>query len=98
MVKHYIIWKLKESIADKRESALEIKQALEGLNGKIDGLVDMKILVDNLPSSSGDVMMDSTFESREALVNYQKHPLHVSVADGIVRPSVDVRLSFDCEE
>lgn len=97
MVKHMIIWKLKDEILDKPSKAQEIKNALEGLNGKIDGLVSMKILTENLPHSSGDVMMDSTFVNEEALKGYQSSPLHLEIANGIVRPSVQTRLSFDYE-
>lgn len=96
MVKHMIIWKLKEDI-DKESVAKDIKSALEGLVGKIEGLAEMHILTEKLPSSSGDIMMDSTFESDEALKAYQKHPLHVEIANGKVRPNVDTRLSFDYE-
>ena len=96
MVKHMIIWKLKEDV-DKENVAKDIKVSLEGLVGKIEGLEEMHILTENIPSSSGDIMMDSTFENVEALQNYQKHPLHVEIANGKVRPNVDTRLSFDYE-
>ena len=95
MVKHMIIWKFKDELENKDKRAQEIKAALEGLVGKIDGLVEMRILTENLPSSSGDLMMDSTFESDEALRAYQKAPLHQEVANGLVRPSMQSRLSFD---
>ena len=98
MVKHVVIWKLKETVADKRATMQRIKTALEGLVGKIEGLEKMQILIDKLPSSSGDLMMDSRFASYEALQFYQKHPLHQEIANGLVRPNVDVRLSFDFEE
>lgn len=98
MVKHVIIWKLKETVADKRATMQRIKTALEGLVGKIEGLEKMQILIYKLPSSSGDLMMDSRFASNEALQFYQKHPLHQEIANGLVRPNVDVRLSFDFEE
>ncbi|MBQ7957655.1 MAG: Dabb family protein [Clostridia bacterium] len=97
MVKHMIIWKLKDEVSDKAACAKEIKEALEGLVGKIDGLTEMHILTESFPASTGDIMMDSTFESAEALSNYQKHPLHVEIANGKVRPNVDTRLSFDYE-
>ena len=97
MVKHMIIWKLKDEIGNKAAYALQIKQALEELVGKIDGLLDMKILTSGLPSSTGDLMMDSTFASREALKAYAVHPLHVAVADGLVRPAVISRAAFDYE-
>lgn len=97
MVKHMIIWKLKEDLADKGATKAAIKRELEGLQGKIEGLLEMKILIDGFPCSAGDLMMDSTFESAEALAAYQKHPAHVAIADGLVRPSVSQRLSFDYE-
>ena len=97
MVKHMIVWKFKDELESKTERAAEIKTALEGLVGKIDGLLEMHILTNGMPCSSGDLMMDSTFESADALAAYQKHPLHVAVADGLVRPSMASRLSFDYE-
>ena len=97
MVKHMIIWKFKDELENKEERAKEIKTALEGLVGKIDGLIEMHIFTDKLQSSSGDIMMDSTFESDEALKGYQKSPLHQEVANGLVRTSMQERLSFDYE-
>ena len=97
MVKHMIIWKMSDEVTDKVAKAQEIKTALEGLVGKIDGLLEMHILTNGMPCSSGDLMMDSSFESADALAAYQKHPLHVAIADGLVRPSMASRLSFDYE-
>ena len=88
---------MKDEITDKEATALEIKTALEDLVGKIDGLLSMSILTDCYPCSAGDVMMDSSFESLAALEAYQKHPLHVEIANGLVRPAMSQRLSFDYE-
>ena len=96
MVKHYIVWKLKEGI-DQEQVKKDIKSNLEGLVGQIEGLLEMKILTDKLSSSSGDVLMDSTFTSEQALKNYSAHPKHVFVANTFVRPYTEVRLSFDVE-
>ena len=95
MVKHMIIWKMKDELADKAAKAAQIKAALEGLVGKIEGLLEMRILTEGLPSSAGDLMMDSLFESQAALNAYQETPLHKEVAVGLVRPAVSARLSFD---
>ncbi len=97
MVKHIIIWKLNQEISDKNQVAENIKSALEGLEGKIDGLIKMNILTEKLDSSSGDIMMDSTFKDEKALKEYQKNPMHVEIANGLVRPNVQTRLSFDFE-
>ena len=96
MVKHMIIWKYKDGV-DPAETGKKIKVALEGLVGKIDGLIKMEIVIDKLSSSSGDLMMDSTFENEDALTAYQSHPLHLEAANSLVRPNVDVRLSLDYE-
>ena len=97
MVKHMIIWKTKEEAADKEAAVTAIKSALEGLVGEIDGLLEMHILTDSYPCSAGDVMMDSTFESLAALEAYQAHPKHREIANGMVRPLMAQRLSFDYE-
>ena len=97
MVKHMIVWKFKEDLENKDARAREIKTALEGLVGKIEGLLEMHILTNGMSCSSGDLMMDSSFASADALAAYQKHPLHVEIADGLVRPSMASRLSFDYE-
>ena len=97
MVKHCIIWKFKDDIEDKTQHAQAIKIALEGLLGQIDGLLEMHIITEKLPVSSGDLMMDSLFESAAALAAYQQNPLHVKIANDLVRPSMQQRLSFDYE-
>ncbi len=96
MVKHIIIWNLKDGI-DKDSVKAEIKKQLEGLVGKIEGLLEMNIITSGLPSSTGDLMMDSTFESADALKFYASHPAHVAVADGIVRPNTMSRAAYDYE-
>ncbi len=96
MVKHMIIWSLKEEM-DKESVKAEIKKELEGLLGKIEGLSEMKILTEGFPCSAGDLMMDSTFESKAALEAYQSHPAHQAIANGLVLPHVASRASFDYE-
>ncbi len=97
MVKHIIIWSLKEDIKDKAELINKIKVELEGLVGKIDGLLEMKIISGGLPSSKGDFMLDSTFTDAAALNAYAVHPDHVKIADGLVRPNVSARACYDYE-
>ena len=97
MVKHMIIWKLKEDISNPEEVAANIKASLEGLVGKIEGLLEMHILTERFEGSAGDIMMDSAFESKAALDFYAKHPLHQQAANTFVRPNVEQRLSFDYE-
>ena len=99
MVKHIIIWTLKDEYSneEKAEIKAEIKAGLEGLKGKIDGLTDIKVYTEALESSNGDLMLDSTFVSEEALKGYAVHPDHVAVASGKVRPHAKIRSCFDFE-
>ena len=97
MIKHVILWKLKDDIADKNAVKKGIKDGLEGLMGKIPGLIDIKVYTEGLESSNVDVMLDSSFESEEALKGYAIHPDHVAVADGKVRPYTAVRSCLDFE-
>ena len=62
------------------------------------GLLEMHIQIDNLETSNGDMMMDSTFESFEALKGYSKHPDHVHVAETYIRPYIETRLCIDYEK
>jgi hypothetical protein len=82
MVKHVIIWTLKAEFSDeeKRRAAEKIKSSLEGLMGKISGMTSVKVNIDLLPSSTGDVMLDTEFTDENALKAYQVNPDHVAAA------------------
>ena len=95
MVKHVILWKLKDEVADKDAVKAGIKEGLEGLKGKIPGLVDVMVRIEGLASSNADAMLDTTFESEAALIGYRSHPAHVAVANAKVRPYTQARLCLD---
>ena len=97
MVKHVIIWKLKDefSAGEKAEIAKRIKAGLEGLKGVIEGLEEITVYADLLGSSTGDLMLDSLFTDEAALKAYAVHPMHVEVADRDVRPYTAVRSCAD---
>lgn len=79
MVKHIVIWNLKDQAEgnSKAVNAAIIKERLEALQGKIDGLIRVEVGIDfSETASSGDVVLYSEFESKEALDAYQVHPLH----------------------
>ncbi len=97
MVKHVILWTLKDEYsAEEKENIKQgIKEGLESLKGKVPGIVDIKVNINGLPSSNADLMLDSTFESEDALKNYSTHPEHVAVADSKVRPYTKIRSCLD---
>lgn len=97
MVKHIILWNLKDEFSTEEKEAIKagIKCGLEGLYGRIDGLVDIKVNTNGLSTSTADIMLDSTFENEEALKNYSVNPLHVEVANTRVRPFTKQRSCLD---
>ena len=97
MVKHIILWKLKDDLADKAAVKAGIKSGLEGLKGVVPGLIDIRVVTEGLPSSNADVMLDSTLADEAALKAYAVHPAHVAVADSKVRPYTQVRMCLDFE-
>lgn len=101
MVKHIILWTLNPELSEKEKETVkaEIKEGLEGLVGKVPGLVSVKVYIGRrLSSSNADLMLDSTLESEEALKGYAMHPAHVAVANGKVRPYTVQRSCLDFEE
>lgn len=97
MIKHVIIWTLKEEYSDSEKAEIKagIKAGLEGLKGQVPGLLEIKVHIDGLASSNGDLILDSTLESEDALKGYAVHPAHVEVANTKVRPYTAVRSCFD---
>ena len=63
MVRHVILWKLKEMPAAEQETVkADIKAGLEGLAGQIPGLTEIHVYTKALPSSANaDLMLDTTF-------------------------------------
>lgn len=99
MVKHVILWKINEEKSEEEKVEIRngVKKGLEGLAGKIPGLVDISVRTEFLGSSNADVMLDSTFENEESLKGYAVHPEHVLVADTLVRPFMVTRMCMDFE-
>ena len=97
MVKHIILWQLKDELSDAAAVKAGIKEGLEGLVGKVPGLLEVHVNINGLPTSNADVMLDTTLESFEALKGYAVHPAHVAVADGKVRPYTKTRVCMDYE-
>lgn len=99
MVKHIILWQLKEELTaeEKERVKAEIKAGLESLQGKIPGLIDIKVNTNGLASSNADLMLDSCFEDEASLEGYAVHPEHVKVADEKVRPFTKTRICLDYE-
>lgn len=99
MVRHVILWQLKEEYNDeeKREIKAGIKEGLEGLVGKVPGLVEVHVHTEGLASSNADLMLDAVLENEETLKGYAVHPEHVAIANSKVRPYTMSRTCLDFE-
>lgn len=98
MVKHIVMWKLKESAHgnQKDANALLIKEKLEDLNGRIDGVLKIEVGIDFLGNGNFDVVLYAELSSRDALDVYQNHPLHQAVLP-FIREAVEDRKAVDFE-
>ncbi len=97
MIRHIVMWRLNEG-CDKAETAALIKEKLEALKDKIDELVDIQVGINiNDTVAASDVVLVSTFKSKEDLSAYIIHPEHKAVGSEYVRPNISERRSVDYE-
>ncbi len=86
MIKHIVMFKFKEAAegSDKAGNIQRLKAKLEALPGKIDEIKFFEVGINFSDNGVAyDMVLDSKFESKEALYSYQKNPEHVEVADFI---------------
>ena len=81
MIRHIVAWNYKDGFtkSENKENALKVKSELEALVKHIGGIVELKVQVDTLPSSDKDIILNSLFQSEEALAAYLVHPEHKRV-------------------
>ncbi len=60
-------------------------------------MIKLKVIADTLITSNADIMLDSTFESKEALSAYAVHPLRRDIGERLVKPFVSDRSCIDYE-
>ena len=75
MVKHIVLFKLKEKTAKNMEAAVS---TLRGLDGKIESLRIIEIGVDFKETErSYDLVLITHFDDQEGLSAYASHPTHL---------------------
>lgn len=92
MVKHIVLYTLKEGV-EKAEAVEIIRSVLEPLVGKIPGLLHLEI---RQAFNGMDYALYSEFESRQALADYTKHPLHLEAKEHFWN-FLDTRVAADYE-
>lgn len=86
MIKHIVMWKLKEEAEGKTkaENALELKKRLEALKAEIVEIKEIEVGLNICDSDQAyDVVLNSVFEDEASLERYQKHPKHLAVGSFI---------------
>ncbi len=94
MVKHIVMWKLKERAegTNKKENAFQIKKRVENLITKMAYIKKIEVGINQQESEqSDDVVLYSEFETWEDLEHYKKHPEHMKVAEFIGKVRLERR-------
>jgi hypothetical protein len=79
MIKHIVLWTVKnrENEQNREETVAAIKKRIEGMRGRIPGLLHIEGGIDFTRSAdSWDIALYAELESREALAGYHVHPVH----------------------
>lgn len=79
MIKHIVVWRIAET-ADKPTIANRAKLLLEGMRGKIPGLLHIEVGINfAAEETASDVVLYTELEDQAALERYQTHPVHETV-------------------
>lgn len=79
MIKHIVMFKLKDPSAENIELA---KSKLLGMKGKIDILKNIEVGVDFMKSErSMDLILITDFDNLDDLKTYATHPIHLPVLE-----------------
>ena len=97
MVRHIVAWNYAEGFTteENRKNALKMKRELEDLINLIPGINSINLYIEPLSTSDSDLVLDSVFESEEALAAYIIHPEHVRVGTNYVKPVTRNRKCID---
>ena len=99
MIKHIVFWRLKAAAHgnSKLTNARIIKEKIEGLRGRIPGLLAIELGIDtSATETAGDIVLYSEFASQAALEAYQVHPEHQAIVP-FVREAQSERRTIDYE-
>jgi hypothetical protein len=83
MLKHIVMWKLKEKAAGMERPALarELKRRLEALVGVVPQIRTFEVGLNVVEGDTQrDVVLLASFDDRAALEGYSRHPAHQEVA------------------
>jgi quinol monooxygenase YgiN len=82
MIKHIVMWKLKDHAEgfDRAANAAKMKTLLEGCANIVPGIIKFEVaLAQDGLEASYDVVLYSEFADKAALDNYAEHPAHQAI-------------------
>ncbi len=95
MIKHVVMWRLADEAggATKEENAHALQARLMALPGEIDEIQDFEVGLDiNRSERASDVILVSSFATRDDLAAYGRHPKHQEVVAFVRGFSTEVRV------
>jgi hypothetical protein len=95
VIRHIVMWKLKETAegASRAENAQKLKALLEGCRDIVPGILHLEVGIAQAGlDSTYDVVLVSDFADKAALDAYQVHPTHEALKHFVVA----VRESRQC--
>jgi len=82
MIVHIVMFEFKNE--NKKQNILKAKELLEGLINQIETLKSIEVGLNfNATSRAMDLSIYTTFETKEDLESYAKHPAHLKVIEFI---------------
>ena len=94
MVKHIVLFKLKEELPATEKQAVmnQFKEAIEALPAKISVIRKIEVGLNVNPAEAWDIGLYSEFDSLEDVKTYAVHPDHVAAGKLLA----DVKLNRAC--
>ena len=95
MVKHMVLFKLKDN---SLENCLKAKEVLLSMEGNVPELRSIEVGVDFLHSErSYDIALTVTVDDKDALERYQNDPYHVDVVKAHISRVAASVIALDCD-
>jgi hypothetical protein len=81
MIKRIVFWRVVgQSSQDRQANAHRIKALLDNLSGKIPGLLNLEVyLNEDSSSDAADLVFITEFKDKQSLADYDGHPEHVKI-------------------
>lgn len=98
MIRHIVMWNIKEEItgAEKEAALKKMAEVFLPLSDMIPNVKSLQVEINHIDSSNRDFMLLVDFTDEEALKAYQVHPEHIKAAAYVKEVTKD-RVCFDYE-